>query len=626
MRGNKSRALSLILLCLPVCLYAQNWYGILDSSRAITWNPGVNGGIPANYTQCGSTIAAYSGTATTINNAIAACGAQTYVLLGAGTFNLSTGILIQGHSNVALRGVGPDKTFLVFSGYQGCLGTPSADICVENASGINPASPPHTANWTAGLSAGSTSITLDNTSGLSPGMILYLDQLDDSNTDNGNLWVCETVNVCSTEGPVGIARTGRGQVQTAVVTSVNSGTGGVGIYNPIYMPNWSSGKTPQAWWIGDQISGVGIENLSVDHSGTAAAAGIVFGNARDCWVKNYRSLWSNRAHVWMFGATRIILRDSYFYGTQSTGGVQSYGFENDLTSDSLFENNIFQTITSPFVGGTGTEGNVFGYNFSINDYMTNPSDWLSSSAFHHDIGNTYTLYEGNDGIGFTGDAIHGTSHFMTAFRNRWIGWKTGTTNNTNVVQISSFNRYFNFIGNVVGKYGYHTTYECAAQTTGDSCTADGNSGVWTIYTWGYANHNGPLNIRNDPFVKTSMMRWGNYDTVNSAVRWQAAEVPSSLSLYANPVPASQTLPGSFYLSNKPQWFSSTPWPAIGPDVTGGNLPGAGGHANLIPAGNCYLNVMSGPSDGSGGVLTFNANNCYNDPPLPPPTSLTVVVH
>jgi hypothetical protein len=36
----------------------------------------------------------------------------------------------------------------------------------------------------------------------------------------------------------------------------------------------------------------------------------------------------------------------------------------------------------------------------------------------------------------------------------------------------------------------------------------------------------------------------------------------------------------------------------------------GGHINEIPAMACYLNTMGGPPTGTGGVLSFNAGNCY----------------
>jgi hypothetical protein len=58
------------------------------------------------------------------------------------------------------------------------------------------------------------------------------------------------------------------------------------------------------------------------------------------------------------------------------------------------------------------------------------------------------------------------------------------------------------------------------------------------------------------------------------------------------------------------WPLAKPWPAIGPEVTGGNISGLGGHAHTIPAEDCYRDHMNGPADGSGPVLSFNAQRCY----------------
>ena len=86
------------------------------------------------------------------------------------------------------------------------------------------------------------------------------------------------------------------------------------------------------------------------------------------------------------------------------------------------------------------------------------------------------------------------------------------------------------------------------------------------------------------------MRWGNYDTVNDATRWLPTEVPCALGSLANLLPSTQVLPASFYMSGKPAFFGTVPWPAIGPDVTGGSEAGVGGHNAKIPARRCFESV------------------------------------
>jgi hypothetical protein len=253
---------------------------------------------------------------------------------------------------------------------------------------------------------------------------------------------------------------------------------------------------------------------------------------------------------------------------------------------------------------------------------------MSAGNFLHAAGIDNVLLEGNVSPGLNPDGVHGTSNFVTAFRNYFLGTDTSRNQQTMPVLMQGYNRYFNLIGNVLGTPGYHTVYECAAASANDTCSTSPNTSIYTI---GYSGNQGQYGgvFPNDPLSKTTTMRWGNYDTVNGAVRWQSTEVPSGLSQFANPLPASHTLPASFYISAKPSWWSSgKPWPAIGPDVSSGNIANLGGHANTIPAQDCYAS-MGGPADGTGGVLNFNASTCYSQSvqtTVQPPTALTTAVH
>src|SRR5437667_3242631 len=116
-----SLSLCLSVAVLPLSAQAAAWSGIIDPSRAIDWSAaGVPGGIPTNRTQCGTTIQ-QTNDASVIQNALDACGANQYVLLGAGTFNFTAGITAS-VNNTTLRGSGPDQTILKFTGAGGCVG------------------------------------------------------------------------------------------------------------------------------------------------------------------------------------------------------------------------------------------------------------------------------------------------------------------------------------------------------------------------------------------------------------------------------------------------------------------------------------------------------------------------
>jgi hypothetical protein len=584
--------LPLVLLCFSAYFQGQNANGIISPARSIDWSQaGIPEGIPNRTTICSTLNPGAS--VSQINSAIASCPSGQVVFLNAGTYNLTSGIDFANHSNVTLRGAGADQTFLVFSGHSGCQGQQS-DICVRSNETNWPGGPTHTASWTGGYAKGATQITLSSTSGITPGStVLILDQLNDS-SDSGGVYVCETQGTCSQEGPAGAERSNRAQSQFVLATAVSGST--VTISPGLYMPNWRSSQSPGAWWGSTQATMDGIENLSMDHTNSGAASGITFSNAYKSWVKGVRSVQADRNHVWIYTSARIVVRDSYFYGTKNAAS-QSYGIEPYASSDSLVENNIFQHIATPMQVNGSASGTVFGYNFTIDNYYSASPGWMIAGNSLHAAGVDNLLFEGNEANALIGDNIHGTHNFITAFRNQYVGWETGKTAQTNALQIYSGVRFLNVIGNVLGKSGYHKQYQ-------DLAPSGSNSDV-SVYTLGWSGNEGQSGGAgpDDTKVASTMLRWGNYDYATNAAAWNVLEIPSSLLNFANSLLTSHTLPDSFYLSSKPSWWGSMPWPAVGPDVTGGSDPA--GHVYANPAQVCYNNGSSGS-----GVWNFNAANCY----------------
>jgi hypothetical protein len=573
-------------LLLGLAASAQAQQTIVAPSRTIDWrDAGVPGGIPNRTTIC-ATLSP-GATASQITSAIGSCPSGQVVKLNAGIYNLSSGIRFDG-KGVSLRGAGPDKTFLVFASNDACMGQ-GGNICVNgNDLGYYIAPPAHVADWTAGYAQASTQLTLSNTTGLSVGMYIVLDQLNDI-VDTGNVLVCSVHAVCADEDTGGAGRTNREQEQFVKVTAISGTT--VTITPGLHMPNWRGSQSPQAFWGNStsMISGAGVEDLSMDSSLMTGKSDIYFIFAVNSWVKNVRSLWSNRNHVWLYESAHNTVRDSYFYGTRNAAS-QSYGIEEYMASDNLIENNILHHIATPLQTNTGT-GSVFAYNYTFDDYYNISPNWQQASSYLHGAGTDMVLHEGNEGTGFDGDNVHGSHNFVTAFRNYFIGWEPGKTSQTNPVKLYAFNRYMNFIGNVLGKAGYHNNYEW---------NVTGSNQDTSIYSFGSDTNTGP----SDALVKLTAMRWGNYDTVTGTSRFLASEVPSGLSQYGTSVPSSQDLPASFYLSAKPSWWGTAiPWPAMGPDVTGGGGPG--GHVYKIPAHVCFDATSQ-----TDGILNFNGAACY----------------
>lgn len=574
------------------------------------------GGIPSRSTICATLNPGAS--STQINSAIAACPSGQVVFLNAGTYTLTSGITFNGHGNITLRGAGPKQTILQFTGGDSCNGN-GGDICVTDATGYfdgSAAVQPGGSNarsWTGGYARGATQITLDSAANLAVGQVIILDQANDT-VDTGGVFVCDVPNICQQGGPGNndgrvIGGTTYSQQQLVTITGISGST--VSISPGLYMNNWRSSQAPKIWWT-PQINQVGIEDMTVDHSGsTTVKAGIFLYDCNQCWVTNVKSLRANRNHVWLYQSSHAVIRNNFFYGTQNAAS-QSYGIETWITSDDLIENNIFDSVTDPVMFADG-QGVVTAYNFSINNLYTVAASWMMPTFASHNAGNAMNLYEGNQLDALYCDDTWGTSQLNTFFRNQLTGSQTGKSTNTNAVVLQSFCRAYNIVGNVLGTAGYHTRYETSPLILSSSCDT-------SVYQLGFPQTECGLTSppANDPVVRSSLLRWGNYDTVNASVQWNSTEVPTTAIAFvnANAVPASHNLPSSFYLNSKPSWWGgAVPWPAIGPDIA--NAPGPGGHAFVLPAQACY---NKGPF--TSGVLNFDAGVCY----LSPPTNVRVVLH
>ena len=653
-------ALLLLILGMAIDAHGQAWSGILSNSRAIDWTNAGTNVLSGSWTRCGSVIAPYGSTTTpgdpiTIQNAINNCGTNQYVELGAGTFVLGVTAATPNHgglqlkSNMVIRGQGADKTFIIFLANNSCLGL-YASICISTTDGnatffgsfnVNVGTGTEQAAWTAGYTSGTTSITLSNVGSgtITNGQYIYLDQNNNTSIpagptlpigdnpavpfslEGGAPGRCTTGNWGNINGtcPGGGTNVHRNQVQyVKVVSGCTSPCGGAGPFTititpGLYGVEWTGGKTPGAWWSSQTVHS-GVENLSVDESlqdnGAAcnSCAGIAFLNTFESWVTGVRSLYGPRNHVVFWQSAHNVVQNSYFFGAQQTSS-QSYGVESYSSSDNLVVNNIMQQCTSPFMLGPAM-GNVYIYNYGLNDVYYVPT-WQIPSISEHDAGVLYNLFEGNNMIQWQGDVFHGSGGVNTLFRNRFAGMEGGKSQTGNTVAVGAFSltRGLNIVGNVLGTTGFNTVYQAT----------NGTGAHNQVYELGSGNTEGTVTVPNDSQVINMLMRWGNWDSANGAVKFDNTEIPSAIGgSYQNSVPASHTLPNSFYYASKPSFFNTTDvWPPIGSDLTP--------MTSVLPANRCY-NTISGGSDpnGLGGPYTFSASTCYTTAASPPavPTGLT----
>ena len=660
---------------------APSWTKVIDRKRATDWSPaGILGGLPdASWTQCGGVIAPYSGTADAINTQLSGCGGNQYVALGAGTFTLSTSIVFPQTGHIALRGAGASQTFLAFTGIGGsgggCKGGDGfVSLCGDDASSL--VQPSAVYDWTGGFAQGTTRVTLSDAAGIVPGStVLVLNQCDTGTAgspcagtvaDDGGFFVCASrydgTSGCAAEPAEGTTYDGENRFQEEMfwVTAVDEGGCGatcVTISPGVRAPDFDPARTPQAWFF-HPLAQAGLEDLSIDGSAAPKSGpGIAVRDCYECFVSGVRTTNVYGQSIDASGAFHDVFRSDYLYGTAGDLGILPGAIRFRLSADDLVENDVVQQASIPVIFDYSDAGSVVAHNFFV--FQQGFADTVWGTELWSGTGDALELSEGNVETGVLLDDDYGTHQMVTMFRNRYAGWTScgngqcGSVTSKDVgayaVRDDAFNRFMNVVGNVLGTEGFHTSY--GGQGAGDHSVyglASGNGGVMPP-------------VPDDPLVVSTLLRWGNYDVATDAVRWcgdasspgwattcgGVSEVPAMASPYPNPVPSGSALPASFYLSAKPSWWGSLPWPAIGPDVTGGNLgkcsgsldtkgayagvgctsdaqcrsaaapnatcdPSLGGHANANPAMKCYLEVMGGPPDGSGSALTFDARACYGD--------------
>jgi len=503
---------------------------------------------------------------------------------------------------------------------------------------------------------------------------LLVDITGVGNYDNGSTYIGAITMISADEAASNTQRPARSENQTVVPTAISgSGPYTVTLDQPIIEPNWAASQGPKAWWGSETIQNAGVEDVLLDQTGVTGsscgtnpgcASAVVVGAANGVWVDGIASDYANYLHVNVGYATHVLVANNYLYYTANQG-TESYGIGTvSFGGSSLFENNILQGITSPLNLAGTCSACVFAYNFAVNNAYANTA-FLFGSNVMHSSADDYVLEEGNVGAGLTLDSIHGPHLFDTFFRNYFSGCQADEGvipyQNTVPVIIAAFSRYDNLIGNVLGTAGYATTYECSPTSPSEQvCASLGTPAETTIYDLGWS-HGDQLDYNNvppepnDPATAATLLRWGNYDTVNGAVQWSAAEVPSADPNYPNPVPASQALPASFYdgqtaahpacgtglpFWKNPATGACPPYPPIGPDVAasgalqlctsgsyqwslvtsaaqcdgGTSMAVVDGYAAPNPAMLCYLNVMGGAPDGTGPMLAFDRESCYGSDP------------
>jgi len=607
-----------IILLLSTLSYGQAWSGVVAPSRAIDWS---QAGLPATLpdgettpnpwtpptrTQCGSTVNPSGDTTgatdtTNINHAISGCTtAGTYVLLSSGTFYVDGTIVLFGRTSISLRGSGAQNTKIKILG--------GGAIQIGEAWGGSSAPLTSGSNY----AAGSTTITINTSSPPTTGNLAWLTQCDTGTSgnpcsgtqvDNNSVFVCGDTGsgICQYDsGAVGTPMHQFQYVWITSVTSLGSNNYSIGISPGLYMPNWAYALTPMLNWqdAAHIAVGMGLEDFTMEFE-TSATSGSAYqmAEAYASWTKGVRFVGNPPNRVVSVGPTtkNCLFMNNYIYAQNPSAFSSGYGtaIQQGSDSDDLILNNIIQGAMG-IVGGGKDEGVVEAYNYARDIDTT----LYSIFEYQHTASAAFILREGNQMGSTLDDDTWGTHNFDAWFRNYYSGYDPPYVSTSpgggdpTGIKIDSYARFENAVGNVIW---------------GPMLTNYVSSANYIFY----------FGSGSDSLNQPTSMRWGNCDSATSTCRFVNSEVPSSLASpnasYSNPVPSTTTLPATFFMSGVTahssggtglSWWKvctswttfptscgstqTQPFPAAGPDVTGG--PYANGYAYDIPASLAYQHL------------------------------------
>jgi hypothetical protein len=520
--------------------------GIIPPDRLTTWNPGIPGGIPVRTTVCATINASTYGSglldATAgIQAALDACPVGQVVQLSAGDFMITSPLQLT--KSIVLRGQGPTQTKLKMP-----VGTNANLITIGQQwfPGLI-----QSTNLASDAVKGSQTAVLVSNPGLTVGEIVFIDQLTDPNIshwdsrsppgDPSRGWFCRM------DRPLG---------QVMEVASVSGNT--ITFTTPFHI-TYQTAFTAQLSRSANQgllfpvVKYAGVEDLYV--SGGSLGQGNIWLHAAYSWIKNIESDFQDGVSVSLDGSFRCILSDSYIHSTQAPRpGGSGYGIGFSwYAADNLIENNIVWSMNKVMVMRCTGGGNVIGYNYMEDGWIDYNPAWVEVGLnASHMTTPHFELFEGNQSFNFDGDDVWGGAVYITVFRNHLTGKRRSVwpldlidSQNRRAIGLAGGHWWYTFVGNVLGTPGQDSSpfptfkYE-------DFYPWSDSPGppMWRL---GYTENWGPTDVK----VVSTAIRDGNFDYFTNSVRWD------------NP---SEPIPNSLYLTGKPAFFGSNPWPWV--DSTG----------------------------------------------------------
>lgn len=318
--------------------------------------------------------------------------AGAVMVFPAGTFHFNN--TIQVPSNCIIRGAGSDSTFFIFNMNNSVANSFQISGTAQN-------------NWlpvAGGLQRGSSTLLIPGASNLFvPGNKIELEQDNGSWDTNPAVWAAGAVGHIST------------------ITAISGDT--LLMAEGLRM-DFDSTLNPKVRKI-NCVENAGLECFRmtrVDSTATSINYGVYFSKAFNCWMKGVESFKSVGAHVYSEASTHLEVKGCYFHESYLYDGASTHGYGVIMSSHSTLcriENNVFRKLRHAMMVKQGANGNVYGYNYSIQPFRTEfPSDYGGDISLHghYPFAN---LFEGNSCKNAAIDQAWGPNGpYNAIFRNR----------------------------------------------------------------------------------------------------------------------------------------------------------------------------------------------------------------
>jgi pectate lyase-like protein/type IX secretion system substrate protein len=165
-----------------------------------------------------------------------------------------------------------------------------------------------------------------------------------------------------------------------------------------------------------------IKIRRIDETGDGSGSNIFVNMAAHCYFRGIESDSSKGSHISIYSGLNILIEGSYFHHAYNYDGegMNGYGITlSNHTSECLITNNILRKLRHAMMIKTGSNGNIFSYNYSLEPLRTEPIPDASGDISFHGHYAFSNLWEGNIVQNIVIDHYWGPSGpYNTLFRNR----------------------------------------------------------------------------------------------------------------------------------------------------------------------------------------------------------------